>query len=574
MKKKSFIIGLVMLLCISLIPVIPPVKHAEAAESKNFMIYYRAWRDKEMKGVNTSLPDENWLSMSDIPYGINIVNVFSYVPPGQEELAEPFFKKLKEEYEPELHARGVKLIRGFDYTKLLEIPYAGAFPTEKEFDDYAKALLDELMLPWGLDGLDIDMETSPTDAEVRISDGVINALSKYIGPKANNGTLFLYDTNGQNTKPFQNVSDSFDLLAYQQYGSNAERTAFASDAYSPFISKNKFLPGLTFPEEQDPVNRWYDATLPYEQSNIYQVAKYSRENNLAGMFLYAFDRDGKTYDEPDINSISPSNLLWTKTAILEVNGYSLDSAKSFALHHLNRIKYAKSLSSEEIQAIEKNIQNAKNLYDVNVAILGATYAEAVNPTYDPILEKELMAIDLTAATAALDKAEVLLQNNDLPALKAARDKLATLLGDKKYTVSEVNSLTASLQNELQNVAKPVAAKYQDESGNKIADDVVLTGELGASFAFSKKEIPGYTFVKTEGAANGTFSAQAQEVIYVYSKADSAVLVNVDQAKPENTSSTTKTTKLPQTGDSSVSIWVAFAAIIAGLLLLKKKKVTK
>ncbi|WP_217177208.1 EndoS/ChiA family endoglycosidase [Listeria fleischmannii] len=94
MKKKSFLIGLVLLLCLSLIPVLHAEKTAQAEEqviNKNFMVYYRAWRDKEMKGVNTSLPDENWLRMTDIPYGINIVNVFSYVPPGQEKLAESFF---------------------------------------------------------------------------------------------------------------------------------------------------------------------------------------------------------------------------------------------------------------------------------------------------------------------------------------------------------------------------------------------------------------------------------------------------------------------------------------------------
>ena len=44
-----------------------------------------------MKGVNTSLTDENWLSMDDIPYGIDIVNVFSYVPQGQENAAAPFY---------------------------------------------------------------------------------------------------------------------------------------------------------------------------------------------------------------------------------------------------------------------------------------------------------------------------------------------------------------------------------------------------------------------------------------------------------------------------------------------------
>ena len=30
------------------------------------MVYYRAWRDKTMQGVNTTLPDENWLTMHDI----------------------------------------------------------------------------------------------------------------------------------------------------------------------------------------------------------------------------------------------------------------------------------------------------------------------------------------------------------------------------------------------------------------------------------------------------------------------------------------------------------------------------
>ena len=56
------------------------------------MVYYRAWRDKEMKGVNTSSTDENWLSMEDIPYGIDIVNIFSYVPEGQEVAAHRFSK--------------------------------------------------------------------------------------------------------------------------------------------------------------------------------------------------------------------------------------------------------------------------------------------------------------------------------------------------------------------------------------------------------------------------------------------------------------------------------------------------
>ncbi len=41
------------------------------------------------------------------------------------------------------------------------------------------------------------------------------------------------------------------------------------------------------------------------------------KNNLGGMFLYALDRDGRTYNEDDLNQIKPSNLLWTKKRPLQ-----------------------------------------------------------------------------------------------------------------------------------------------------------------------------------------------------------------------------------------------------------------
>lgn len=593
MRKKSLIFSIVFVLCVSLIPMFSlPSRSVQAEEqvtNKNFLVYYRAWRDVEMKGVNTSLSDENWISMSDIPYGINIVNVFSYVPPGQEALAKPFFDKLKTEYGPELHARGVKLIRGFDYSKLLAVPHVGSFPTEKEFDDYAKALLDELMIPWGLDGLDIDMETHPSQADVKISDGVIKALSKYIGPKANNGTLFLYDTNAETMAPFQNVSDSFDVLAYQQYGSGTDRTEMSSNAYAPYIAKDKFLPGLTFPEEQDR-NRWYDTKLPYEQSNMYQLAKYVRENDLSGMFLYAFDRDGKTYNEPDISSVSPSNLLWTKTAILEVNGYSVASAKELAKHHLQRIQYSKGIASAKVAELENLISKASNLYEANVAILGANFETAISPSYDPILEKLLTSIDLTSAFAAIDEANLILSkvaNNtaNVEALKTAKIELTNLIGGKKYTEAEVNEAVANLVSRIAAVSQPVTAIYQDTNGEKLADNVQLAGKFGASYDFAQKDIPDYTLQEVNGESSGTFSEMAQEVVYTYAKTapapvpettptvdngqDVKVLEAATAAKsPE------KVGELPETGDESSNNWlilVGLLAILMSVIMLYRKK---
>lgn len=60
----------------------PVAASQEGNGNKHFMVYYRAWRDVTMKGVNTDLPDDNWIFMYDIPYGIDVVNVFSYVPSG------------------------------------------------------------------------------------------------------------------------------------------------------------------------------------------------------------------------------------------------------------------------------------------------------------------------------------------------------------------------------------------------------------------------------------------------------------------------------------------------------------
>ena len=63
------------------------------------------------------------------------------------------------------------------------------------------------------------------------------------------------------------------------------------------------------------------------ESNMYKVARYSYENNLGGMFLYALDRDGRTYNEDDLNQIKPSNLLWTKRP-LQSKGVSLAEMKA------------------------------------------------------------------------------------------------------------------------------------------------------------------------------------------------------------------------------------------------------
>lgn len=426
---------------------------AQKCSRGEFLVYYRAWRDREMHLVNTTLPNKNWMTMEDIPYGVTIVNIFSYVPQGQGELARPYFDKLKHVYGPALHQRGVKLVRGIDYSKLLALTAQDAgHPTETEYDCYAQKLIAELMTPWGLDGLDIDMEADPSDFQanqIQIMNGMVRALAKYIGPCSAmaNSTLFLYDTNGSYIDPLKEVADCFNLLPYQQYGSNSDRTQKVIQDYEGVMPASKFMPGLAFPEEGDK-NRWYDATRPYQESNIYSVAKYVRDHQLGGMFLYAPDRDGRTYEKegtnPDWQTIKPSNLLWTKTAIIEANGWQLNDAKNVARHYLARITPGKAESKTELATITRQVERAENLLEVNEAILGRDFGLGVSDTYDPMLEKQLLSIDLELALNTLEQAKPFKENNPHGEVTKAWQELAALIGAKAYSQIDVTQKTDEL----------------------------------------------------------------------------------------------------------------------------------
>ena len=177
---------------------------------KTFMVYYRTWRDQ-------SIPSEqnNQIRMTDIPYGIDVVNVFHANVSDAD--SKVFFDEVANVYGPELHKRGTKLVRGLDYRELLKVPTTQSQPTAKEFDDYAKQLLDKYMTP-GIDGLDFDMESTYTTSQLKIAHGVIEALSHYIGPKSDTDTLLIYDTvDIFSLEPFTPVSSAFSILGAQQY---------------------------------------------------------------------------------------------------------------------------------------------------------------------------------------------------------------------------------------------------------------------------------------------------------------------------------------------------------------------
>ncbi|MBV7392501.1 MucBP domain-containing protein, partial [Enterococcus sp. ALS3] len=63
----------------------------------------------------------------------------------------------------------------------------------------------------------------------------------------------------------------------------------------------------------------------------------------------------------------------------------------------------------------------------------------------------------------------------------------------------------------------VTVHYTDTDGNTIAPDVVESGNIGDSYTTEQLAIDGYTFKEVQGNATGMFTADPQEVTYIYQK---------------------------------------------------------
>lgn len=64
---------------------------------------------------------------------------------------------------------------------------------------------------------------------------------------------------------------------------------------------------------------------------------------------------------------------------------------------------------------------------------------------------------------------------------------------------------------------PVTVTYVDEQGATLADPETLTGKYGDPYTAQAKQVSGYMVQKVQGQATGTFTDQAQQVVYVYAK---------------------------------------------------------
>lgn len=263
--------------------------------------YIRSWRDV------ASGPD-NKASMDNLPDCLDIAFVF-----WEGDEPDLFYKTLKEKYVPILRSRGTKVVRTIGTSQILNDTFAS---NPEGYEALANYLVATYVDAHGLDGLDVDVESSLTSEELTKATGVFEALSKHLGPKSGTGMLLTYDTNQDGTSPlFRAVHSYISYLLVQSYGRSVSTLQRTFDTYKRYIKSSQYLVGFSFYEERG--NRWGDVIPPINTSHAYQFANWQpRGAQKGGLFAYAIDRDGVVQGS---DALVATNYTWTQELISTMN---------------------------------------------------------------------------------------------------------------------------------------------------------------------------------------------------------------------------------------------------------------
>jgi hypothetical protein len=247
-----------------------------AGEYKDIMAgYYRTGADKADHS-------EKLTTMLDLPTDLDMVVIITV----NTSSTSPYWDVLRDTYVPELHKRGTKVIFTIG---AITLP-SGYTHDATGYEKFAKSLVDNYLIKYNVDGLDFDVEYSPSGQELTDKVGIVTALSKYLGPKSGTGKILIYDTNQDGTTAFfQAIYDKIDYVFLQAYNRNATSVnGTYTNTYASKLPLNKFLPGFSFHEER---GQFHDVKSPDDQTGLaYDYAKWNL-GKKGGIFAYAIDRD-------------------------------------------------------------------------------------------------------------------------------------------------------------------------------------------------------------------------------------------------------------------------------------------
>ncbi|HHD3223568.1 endo-beta-N-acetylglucosaminidase family protein [Streptococcus pyogenes] len=333
--------------------------------------YFRTWHDK------TSDPTEKDKvnSMGELPKEVDLAFIFHDWTKDY----SLFWKELATKHVPKLNKQGTRVIRTIPWRFLAGGDNSGIaedtskYPNTPEGNKaLAKAIVDEYVYKYNLDGLDVDVEHDSipkvngkaSDENLKRSIDVFEEIGKLIGPKgADKSRLFIMDSTYMADKNplIERGAPYIDLLLVQVYGARGEQGEFQNDTklvtetpeerwqgYSKYIRPEQYMIGFSFYEERaGSGNLWYDINSRKDEDTANGIntditgtraERYARWQPKTGgikggIFSYAIDRDGVAHQPKQIAEKDKQNVKNNQPQIPEItdNIFHSDYSVSKAL---------------------------------------------------------------------------------------------------------------------------------------------------------------------------------------------------------------------------------------------------
>ncbi|HEL0613116.1 TPA: endo-beta-N-acetylglucosaminidase [Streptococcus equi subsp. zooepidemicus] len=321
--------------------------------------YFRTWHDK------TSDPAEKDKvnSMGELPKEVDLAFVFHDWTKDY----SLFWQELATKHVPTLNKQGTRVIRTIPWRFLAGGDHSGIAEDAQKYPNtpegnkaLAKAIVDEYVYKYNLDGLDVDIERDsiPKVNKKESKEGiersiqVFEEIGKLIGPKgADRSRLFIMDSTYMADKNplIERGAPYIDLLLVQVYGAQGERGEWDPvarkpektmeerwESYSKYMRPEQYMVGFSFYEENaGSGNLWYDINERKDDHNpLHSEITGTRAERYAkwqpktggvkgGIFSYAIDRDGVAHPKkngpknPELDKIVKSDYKVSK-ALKEV----------------------------------------------------------------------------------------------------------------------------------------------------------------------------------------------------------------------------------------------------------------
>ena len=238
--------------------------------------------------------------------------------------------------------------------------------------------------------------------------------------------------------------------------------------------------------DEKPYQRWWATT---DMSSVKGLSSNNLDNNFHD-FVASYDGATRvltiSYTETDGNT-----LTWTKTID--------SSSQAMAL------------------IVSASTGGAKNLQQFKITSFDFKQAATVNVKYVDTEGNQIAQSEVTYPNGPNVNGAYSTTQLDIPGYTFIKMGDGSLSASGTLTQAGDNGTVTYVYTKNPVAGGDVTAKYVDENGNPIANNVISSGNVGDPYSTAQKDVPGYTFKEVQGNPTGSFTDQDQTVTYVYTK---------------------------------------------------------